>query len=122
MKNPRSTGPLQLEANPLQRLLSDVNSLQLDNGNSSPDQAAELRAEALNSAELGPRAPSSEAPAEAAANSLQLDKENSSPDQAAELRAAELSSAELKPTMPSSEAPAKELKAPELISALLSPP
>src|SRR5260370_30141903 len=122
MKNPRSTGPPQLEANPLQRLLSVANSLQLDNGNSSPDQTAELRAEEVNSAELSPRAPSSEAPEEGAPNSLQLDSGNSRPAQAAELRAEEVSSAELSPGTPNSEAPAKDLRAPELISARLSPP
>src|SRR4029077_10277486 len=122
MKNPRLTGPPQLEAKPLQRLLSDANSLQLDNGNSRPDQTAELRAEEVNSAELSPRAPSSDAPEERAVNSLQLDSANSRPDQAAELRADEVTSAELSPRAPNSEAPAKELRAPELISALLSPP
>src|SRR6266403_4696559 len=63
MKNPRSTGPPQLEANPLERLLSDANSLQLDSGNSSPDQAPELSAEELSSAGLNPRAPDSNPPA-----------------------------------------------------------
>src|ERR1700737_4062439 len=97
MKNPRSTGPPQLEANPLERLLSDANSLQLDSGNSSPDQTAELRAEEVNSAELSPRTPSSEAPEEGAANSLQLDSGNSSPDQAPGLGAEESSPAGLTP-------------------------
>src|SRR6266403_4510963 len=127
MKNPRSTGPPQLEANPLERLLSDANSLQLDSGNSSPDQTAELRAEEANSAELSPRTPSSEAPEEGAASSLQLDSGNSSPDQAPELSAEELSaeelsSAGLNPRAPDSNPPARDPKSPELTSALLSPP
>src|SRR5258708_12743661 len=122
MKNPRSTGPPQLEAKPAQTLLSDDNSLQLDNGNARPDQTAELTAEEVNSAELSPRAPSSDAPEERAVNSLQLDSANSRPDQAAELRADEVTSAELSPRARNSEAPAKERRARELISAHLSPP
>src|SRR5260370_34430533 len=122
MKNPRSTGPPQLEANPLQRLLSVANSLQLDNGNGRRGQTGELRAGEVNSGELSPRAPRSEAPEEGAPNSLQLDSGNSRPAQAAELRVEEVSSAELSPGTPNSEAPAKGLRAPELISALLSPP
>src|ERR1700732_1108028 len=112
MKNPRSTGPPQLEANPLERLLSDANSLQLDSGISSPDQTAELRAEEVNSAELSPRAPSSKAPEEGAASSLQLDSGNSSPDHAPELT----------PRAPDSKPPARDPKRRELTSALLSPP
>src|SRR6266404_437356 len=99
MKNPRSTGPPQLEAKPLQRLLSDANSLQLDNGNSRPDQAAELRADEVTSAELSPRAPNSEAAAK-------------------ELRAPELISALLSPPAISSELGATSLSRVSLPAAV----
>src|SRR4030088_315340 len=122
MKNEGRTSRPGIYVNNLGRLLSDANSLQLDNGNSSPDQTAELRAEEFNSAELNPRTPSSEAPEEGAASSLQLDSGNSSPDQAPELSAEEVSSAELNPRAPDSKPPAKDPRSPELTSALLSPP